>query len=130
MNKHLREYFDRQVEQVVAKLPPYVRELLRDVPLIIDDYPSPKLMRQMGSRRRNDVCGLYQGIPLTARSVDQSGYPPSIIRLFRTAIMAESENEAGELTDEALCRLIRLVILHEVGHHHGFDEDELEELGY
>jgi predicted Zn-dependent protease with MMP-like domain len=130
MNKQLRDYFDQQLEYVLERLPPYVRELLQHVPLIIDDQPTEEVLRQIGSRYRFRLSGLYQGIPLTAQSVEQSGNPPSIIRLFREAIMAEVSNEAGEVTDEALRRLIRIVILHELGHHHGFDEGELEELGY
>jgi predicted Zn-dependent protease with MMP-like domain len=130
MKEELRQIFDEQLELVLPELPPQIHELLKEVPLIVDDYPSAKIMRILGVRRRDHLCGLYSGIPLTRRSVEHSGQPTDVIRLFRMGIIAAAISRCGRLTEEELRHQIRLTILHEFGHYHGMDEEELEELGY
>ena len=125
-----RDYFDRQVDQVLTQLPQRVLDLLREVPVIVEDYPSEALRRQMGMSRRDELCGLYTGIPITQRSIEQSGQPSDVIHLFRRGILAATVDEAGRVTEDELRRQIRLTILHEFGHYHGLSEEELEELGY
>jgi predicted Zn-dependent protease with MMP-like domain len=130
MNEKQRAYFDEQLERVLAELPPPVLELLDEIPLIVDDYPAPDVLRRTGTRRRGDLCGLYTGVPLTERSVEHSGRPSDVIHLFRGGILAATIDQVGCLTDHELRRQIRLTILHEFGHYYGLSEDELEELGY
>lgn len=130
MDDVLRQRFDAQLERVLAELPERVRKLLEQVPLVVDDWPSPRLMRLLGVRRRDALCGLYMGVPLTSKSISDSGQPSDVIRLFRLGIMAEARDRRGQVSDEELRRQIRLTILHEFGHYHGLDEQELEELGY
>jgi predicted Zn-dependent protease with MMP-like domain len=126
----LRDFFDNQLEAVMAELPPRIHELLEDVPMIVDDYPSREILRRMNLRRRDELCGLYTGVPLIDRGVGLSGVPSDVIHLFRLGILRMSQSHGGRLDEAELRRQIRITILHELGHHHGFDEDELEELGY
>jgi predicted Zn-dependent protease with MMP-like domain len=130
MNEQQRTYFDEQLEIVLTDLPRPVLELLDEIPLIVDDYPTREMLRQTRTRHRSDLCGLYTGVPLTERSVEHSGRPSDVIHLFRGGILAATIDQAGRLTDEELRRQIRLTILHEFGHYHGLGENELEELGY
>lgn len=130
MNERDREFFDEQLEQVLAELPPQVLALLDDVPLIVDDYPTSRMLRQLGLRHPLDLCGLYTGVPLTHRSIDHSAHPSDVIHLFRAGIFAAARNRRGRITPQSLRRQIRLTILHEFGHYHGLDEDELAALGY
>ena len=130
MNRAWREYFDEQLEAVLPELPGRVRELLDDVPLIVEDYPSREIMRRMQVRHRADLCGLYTGIPFTERRVEHSGTPSDVIHLYREGILDMSADDRGEVDEAELRKQIRITILHEFGHLHGFDEDELEELGY
>ena len=130
MDTALREYFDEQLELVLAGLPQQVHELLDEVPMIVEDYPSPQIMRKMGVRRRGDLCGLYTGIPLTDRSVEHSGVLSDAVHIFREGILSMATDRRGRIDEEELRRQIRITILHELGHHHGFDEDDLEALGY
>jgi predicted Zn-dependent protease with MMP-like domain len=130
MERTLRDYFDTQLEAVLAELPQRVHDLLDEVPMIVEDYPSPELMRKMGIRRRVDLCGLYTGIPLTARSVEHSGVLSDAIHLFREGVLSLAIDGNHQIDEAELRRQIRITILHELGHYHGLTEKDLEELGY
>lgn len=128
MHPDRRLYFDYHLEAVLQELPQQVHQLLDEVPLIVDDYPPEGVCRKLGVRRRDELCGLYTGVPLTDRSVDMSGIPSDVIHIFRAGILRLAE-QSGRGQDE-LQRQIRLTILHEVGHHFGLTEQDLEDLGY
>jgi len=130
MDIQLRDYFDEQLESVLSRMPQVVHDLLDRVPMVVEDYPSKEVMQRMGIRRRHNLCGLYTGIPLSKRHVEQSGVLSDVIHIYREGILAMSRDEQGQLDQRELQSQIRITILHELGHHHGLDEDELEELGY
>ena len=67
-----RQFFDEHVEFVVAQLPKQVTDFMERVPLVVEDYPSADVMRRMRIRHPAHLYGLYTGVPLTQRSVDQS----------------------------------------------------------
>ncbi len=82
------------------------------------------------------LCGLHTGIALTERSVERPD-SSDVIHLFREGIVdtaggwEEASDEEGEYGGEARIREeIRVTILHEIGHHFGLDEGDLERLGY
>ncbi len=129
MTPELRSYFDEQMDQVMADMPERVHQLLDEVPLIVEDYPSDEVLRKMRVRRRDALCGLYTGIPLTDRSVWHSGVLSDVVHIYREGILRLARHR-GHYNDEELRRQIRITILHELGHHHGLDEDDLSELGY
>lgn len=114
----------------MADMPPRVHELLEEVTMYIDDHPSPELMQKMGVRHRWQLCGLYTGIPLTKRHVEQWGVLSDAIYIFREGIIGLATNRGGEMDEGELRRQIRITVLHELGHHHGMTERDLEELGY
>lgn len=130
MQPQLRDFFDQHLEQVLAELPAQARKLLDEVPLIVEDHPSAEMMRKVGVRRRSHLCGLYTGIPLTERRVWQSGVPSDVIYVFREGVLAMARQRSGVIDERQLRHQIRLTILHELGHHHGFDEEQLRRLGY
>lgn len=129
MNDELRQLFDEQLELVLADMPPRVNELLNEVPLVVEDYPSPEVMRRMRVRHRGQLCGLYTGIPLIHRSVQQSGVPSDVIHIYRLGILGQARRR-GAIDSAELRKQIRMTILHEYGHHHGLTERDLRELGY
>lgn len=125
-----RARFDRELELVLAELPETVHKLLEEVPLVVEDYPSRKVLDDLELEYRDDLCGLYQGVPLIHRSVDAHPNLSDTITIFREGIVSESRNERGAVSIKELRKQIRITILHELGHHFGMDEDELEALGY
>lgn len=130
MKPDLRRRFDRLLDEVIAELPVHLRRLLEEVPLVVDDLPSRDLATELGVTDPRTLCGLYTGIPLTERSVWQSGVLPDRLRIFRRGIVDSASGPRGRLTDENLKRQIRITVLHEMGHHFGLDEGDLLKLGY
>ncbi|MCR4414765.1 MAG: metallopeptidase family protein [Thermoguttaceae bacterium] len=130
MNARARARFDRQLERVLAAMPPLVHQLLEKIPLHVEDYPSPEVMEEKGVEYIDDLCGLYTGIPITHRSVEHSGTLPDVVTIYREGILSAAMDESGRITPENLREQIRITILHELAHHHGLSEEELKALGY
>ncbi len=96
---------------------------LRDVVLLIEEFADDETLDAMGIEDPFDLTGIYEGIPLTERSVDQSGTLPDKIRLFRRPIL--DEWAGGEDTLE---HLVAHVLVHEVGHHFGLSDEDMHAL--
>jgi len=133
-----RDRFDRLLDEELARLPQRLRDLLDESPLIVDDAPSRRLLLEMGfDPEEDDLCGLHSGVPLTERSVTDHGVIEDI-RIFRRGIIDEAggwepwvDDDGTELGgEERVRREIRVTILHEIGHHFGLSEEDLERLGY
>jgi predicted Zn-dependent protease with MMP-like domain len=69
------------------------------------------------------LTGLYQGIPLNRRSVSESGVLPERITLYRKPILAEWQSSSASLE-----QIVSHIVIHEVGHHFGFSDDEMRSL--
>ncbi len=120
-----RNQFDCLVEQAIAALPPQFARWLNEVAIVVEDEPTPALLREMGmDAEDDDLLGLFSGHAITRQSVDDSGILPPQIMLFRGPLI-DACDTSEDLADE-----IRVTLLHELGHYAGFDEDDLERLGY
>jgi predicted Zn-dependent protease with MMP-like domain len=101
---------------------PFARSL-GDVVLLIEDFADGGTLRAMGIDDPFDLSGLYEGVPLTERSVEQSGTLPERIRLFRRPILDE-----WAASDDTLEHLVAHILIHEVGHHFGFSDEDMHAL--
>ena len=118
-----RERFLRLVEQALNELPSEIRDALRNIAVGVEDWPGDRLMVEMGLQSRDELFGLYEGVPLTEREGGDPLLPDRIV-LFQRAI------EAACPSAEEVVAQVRLTVLHEVGHYLGMDEDHLDRLGY
>ncbi len=130
MTPQQRDFFDEHLEFVLGQLPASVHRLIDEVPLIVDDRPTPDTMAKLGVRHSSHLCGLFTGVPLTHRTVNQSGTLPNQVKIYREGILSLSADRHGAVEPTELRRQIRITILHELGHHHGLGEEELEAMGY
>ena len=130
MNARQRQRFDAQLERVLAELPPLVHDLIERVPLHVEDYPSAEVMAEMGVKHRDELCGLFTGVPLDRRSVSEAAHLPDVATIYREGIMAAAADDWGRVLRRRLRRQIRITILHELAHYHGLGEEELRDLGY
>ena len=136
MRRSERERFDRLLEEVLAELPNGIHRLIEECPLVVEDRPSEELMKELGIEDDELLCGLHSGVPLTDRSVERPD-SSDVVHLFREGIIdmaggwEEGEDEEGPFGGvERIREEIRITILHELGHHFGLDEDDLDRLGY
>ena len=109
--------------RALAGLPEPFASHLRDVVLLVEEFADDETLHAMGIEDAFDLTGIYEGIPVTERSVDHSGTLPDRIRLFRRPIL--DEWAAGE---DSLEHLIGHVLVHEVGHHFGLSDEDMHAL--
>jgi predicted Zn-dependent protease with MMP-like domain len=118
------DIFGTAVEQAIASIPDHFRPYLENVIIEVQSQPNAQLLDSLGLPPDRSLLGLYVGRPITRKSVEESAVMPDRILLFRRNI------ERSCRTRTELIHEIRKTLLHEVGHHFGFDEDELDALGY
>ena len=104
-------------------LPEPFANSLGDVVLLVEEFADDETLEAMGIDDPFELSGIYEGLPLTERSVEQSGTLPERIRLFRRAILDEW---AG--SDDTLEHLVAHILVHEVGHHFGLSDDDIHAL--
>jgi predicted Zn-dependent protease with MMP-like domain len=116
--------FEREAAAALDRLPKQFRRLLHNVEIVIEKKPSKRLLREMDLAPDEALYGLYEGTPLSERSVfDPPGLPD------RITLFSEPLNEDFPDPDE-LRRQIRYTVIHEVAHFFGMDDDAIEDLGY
>ena len=123
MQQDVERSFEELVTQALQELPPDIQAMLDNVAIFVEEYPSPHLLRQMGIPPGHTLFGLYQGIPRTARTSGYNLVPPDRITIFRAPI------EAASRSPEEIRATVKRVVLHELAHHFGIDDDRLRELG-
>lgn len=96
---------------------------LGDLVLKVEDFADEATLREMGIADPFELTGLYEGVPLTERSVEQSGSLPDLVRLFRRPILDEWAD--GE---DRLEHLVAHVVIHEIGHHFGLSDEDMHAL--
>ena len=117
------EEIEAVARRALEALPEEFARSLGDVVLIVEDFADDETLAAMEIEDPFDLSGIYEGIPLTERSVDQSGTLPDRIRLFRRPILDEWAD--GEDTLE---HLVTHVLIHEVGHHFGLSDEDMHAL--
>ena len=117
------EEIEAIAREAFGALPPPFSESIGDIVLTVEEFADDATLEQMGIEDPFELSGLYEGVPLTERSVEQSGTLPERIRLFRRPIIDEW---AGG--DFSLEQLVAHVLIHEVGHHFGLSDDDIHAL--
>lgn len=115
------EAFLALAEAALAAMPDPFRPHVAGLLLCIEDVADADTLAAMEIEHPYDLTGLYSGRPLTEKSVEESGGLPDTVTLYRLPILVEWV-ETGERLDH----LIRHVLIHEIGHHFGFSDDDMD----
>jgi len=120
--KLTREEFEDLVVSALKKLPRSFRKRMENIDVVVEDRASPEVLEEMGLRSPYDLLGLYQGVPLSRRGFFYGNVLPDKISLFQFPIQAVCT------TREEIESKVREVVIHEVGHYFGLDDERLREL--
>jgi predicted Zn-dependent protease with MMP-like domain len=115
--------FRAMAEAALASLPDVFQPHITDVVIAIEDIADDEVLASLDIPHPYELTGLYEGRPLTERSIDASGTMPDRVTLYRIPILVEWIEEG-----ERLDWLIRHVLIHEIGHHFGFSDDDMHAL--
>jgi len=105
----------------VAAMPELFRVHLEGIAVHVEEFADRETLDDLDIDSPWDLLGVYQGRPLTEQSIWDSGGLPPRIRLFRRPLLAERDASGVDLRD-----LIVHVLVHEVGHHFGYSDEEME----
>jgi predicted Zn-dependent protease with MMP-like domain len=115
------ETIERLARQAIAAMPPLFRDHLDGVAIQIEDFADDEVLADLGIEDPWDLSGLYHGRALTEQSLWASGDLPPVIKLYRRPLLDEWVDSGV-----ALDALITHVIVHEVGHHFGFSDEDMD----
>ncbi|MBA3669655.1 MAG: metallopeptidase family protein [Sphingomonas sp.] len=107
----------------LRSLPPAFTLHLGDVVLIVEEFADDATLADMGIADPIELTGIYEGTPLTEKSVEQFGGLPDRVRLFRRPILDEWADG-----DDTLDHLVAHILIHEIGHHFGLSDGDMHAL--
>jgi predicted Zn-dependent protease with MMP-like domain len=114
---------DEIARATLARLPAPFADSLGDIVLEVVPLADAETARRLGLDHPMQLSGLYEGISLNRQSVSHSGTLPERITLYSRPILAEWSS-----TRVSLEQLVSHIVIHEVGHHFGFSDDDIHEL--
>jgi len=117
-----REKFEAFVAMAIDNLPPEFQRKLENVDIVVEDWPTPRQLRQAKLSHPTQLLGLYQGVPQTRRGRGYGLVLPDKISIFQKPIEAQCRfgNEIGAKIEE--------VVRHEIAHHFGLDDKILRKI--
>lgn len=114
---------DAMARRALNTLPATLRGLAKDVVIRVDDFPSGDVCEEMKLDTPFEILGLYDGIALDEKDIGASDTQPDMVFLYRRPLL-DYWNETGE----DLNRIVRHVLVHEIGHHFGLSDADMEAL--
>lgn len=104
-----------------ARLPDHFRGLCQDLVIRVDDFPTGEVLDTMGLESEFDLLGLFQGVGLPFQTPSNPQQMPNMVWLYRRPILDYwAEN------DETLTDIVTHVLVHEIGHHFGLSDDDID----
>jgi predicted Zn-dependent protease with MMP-like domain len=103
------------------RLPEHFRKLCEGLVIQVDDYATDEVLDSMGIASELDLLGLFQGVGLPFRSDAVPGQMPNMVWLYRVPILLYWAEH-----DESLGAVVTHVLVHEIGHHFGLSDEDIE----
>ncbi|MGE0419703.1 MAG: metallopeptidase family protein [Acetobacteraceae bacterium] len=110
-------------ERALGTIPLRIARHVDNVGIAVEEMPDEDTLDELEIETAWELTGLYRGTPLTERSISDPVRQPDLIFLYRQPILLEWIE-----TGEDLYRLVRNVVIHEIAHHFGFSDDDIEAL--
>jgi len=114
---------DALAREALASIPDELRRHVNGVVIRIAEFPDPDTERDLRLESPFDLLGLYHGVSLDQKSVGDLPHGPDMVFLYRRPIL-----DYWCETGEELTHIIRHVLIHEIGHHFGFSDNDMEDI--
>ena len=115
------------IEKIAAEayrtIPAVLRARADEVRIRVEEFPSAEVMREMALESPFDLLGLYEGVPISDRSVSDVRQDIDMIFLYRRPLLDYWVENNERLED-----VVRHVLIHEIGHHFGFSDEDMEHI--
>jgi len=115
--------FEELAVAALETLPQPFRDLCKDVRCYVTDFPENDVLDELGIESEFDLMGLFTGVGMAQEGIVPTGRMPNTVHLYRRPILDYwAENE------ETLGAVVTHVLIHEMGHHFGFSDEDMEAL--
>ncbi len=115
------EELEAMAIEAFRRLPDEFRALCQGVVVRVDDFPTDEVLEELGAETEFDLLGLFQGVGLPFRSESAPPQMPNMIWLYRRPIL-----DYWAEHDETLGEIVTHVLVHEIGHHFGLSDDDID----
>ena len=115
--------FEALATAALDSLPQPFRDLVTDVRCYVSEFPEDDVLEELGVESEFDILGLFTGIGMAQEGITPTGRMPNVVNLYRRPILdywAEHE--------ETLGAIVTHVLIHEMGHHFGYSDEDMEAL--
>lgn len=122
-----RRRFEELVGEALDALPQEFLDHMENVEVVVEDWPSSEDLDEVGLEpaERDELLGLYLGVPLTERDTHYFGVLPDRIALFRRSILSLTGEDPEAIREE-----VRRTVIHEIAHYYGISDERLDEMGW
>jgi predicted Zn-dependent protease with MMP-like domain len=111
---------EAMAHEIYDRLPQRFRAMCEGLVIQVDDFPTDDVLDELGAETEFDLLGLFRGVGVPFRSIEDVAPMPNMIWLYRRPILdywAEHEEPLGDI--------VRHVLIHEIGHHFGLSDADM-----
>ncbi len=113
----------RLAQAALLEMPAALRQYTHDLVLMVEEFPDDSIVEEMNLESPFDLLGLYQGVAMPFQSIGVTRAEPDRVFLYRRPIL-DYWCETGEALDD----IVRHVLIHEIGHHFGFSDEDMDRI--
>jgi predicted Zn-dependent protease with MMP-like domain len=117
-----RKEFERIVEKAMERLPRKFKEKIKNVLVVVEDWPDDQTLEEMGIEPPDTLYGLYRGIDLTQRDSGYGNVLPDTVTIYQGPIEEDCDDE------REMAQLVRETVIHEIGHYFGLDDETMHRI--
>lgn len=117
-----RAEFEKLVGVALRRLPRPFREKMANIAVVVEDWADEETLEEMGVEPPDTLYGLYRGVDLTHRDASYGNVLPDTIHIYQGPIEEDCADR------EEMADLVRDVVIHEVGHYFGLDDETMDDI--
>jgi predicted Zn-dependent protease with MMP-like domain len=117
-----RRQFEALVQKAMTRLPRTFKDKIKNVLVVVEDWPDDETLEEMGIEPPDTLYGLYRGVDLTRRDSGYGNVLPDTVTIYQGPIEEDCDDEAE------MAQLVRETVIHEIGHYFGLDDETMHRI--